>query len=55
VRIRASEPGKTGLDTRPDTHAASPVAFGNVTDVRIGHHDGFDRVVLDFGGRGTPG
>ncbi|HEY5855942.1 MAG TPA: hypothetical protein VIW24_18335 [Aldersonia sp.] len=26
-----------------------------VTDVRIGAHDGFDRVVYEFGGTGTPG
>ena len=42
-------------DTNPDTQPASADAFGNVTDIRIGHHDGFDRVVLQFGGRGTPG
>ncbi|GAB3361250.1 AMIN-like domain-containing (lipo)protein [Modestobacter lapidis] len=42
-------------DTSPDT--AEPVdADGlTVTDVRIGAHDGFDRVVLDVGGQGTPG
>lgn len=42
-------------NTDPDTQQASSDAFGNVTDVRIGHHEGFDRVVLQFGGRGTPG
>jgi len=42
-------------DTRPDTQAASADAFGNVTAIRIGHHDGYDRVVLEYGGRGTPG
>ena len=42
-------------NTEPDIQQASADAFGNVTDVRIGHHDGFDRVVLQFGGRGTPG
>jgi hypothetical protein len=26
-----------------------------VTDVRVARHDGFDRVVLDLGGQGTPG
>lgn len=26
-----------------------------MTDVRVGHHDGFDRVVLELGGTGTPG
>ncbi len=26
-----------------------------LTDVRVGHHSGFDRVVLDLEGEGTPG
>jgi len=26
-----------------------------LTDVRVGHHEGFDRVVLEFDGTGTPG
>ena len=26
-----------------------------VRDIRIGHHDGFDRVVFEVGGTGTPG
>nr|WP_241770029.1 hypothetical protein [Cellulosimicrobium sp. MM] len=26
-----------------------------MTDVRVGHHDGFDRVVFELGGTGTPG
>jgi hypothetical protein len=26
-----------------------------VSDVRVGRHDGFDRVVLELGGEGTPG
>lgn len=26
-----------------------------VTDMRIGHHTGFDRVVFELGGQGTPG
>lgn len=42
-------------DTGPDTREASGDAFGTLTDVRIGHHDGFDRVVFEFGGAGTPG
>lgn len=42
-------------DTRPDTQQASAGAFGNVTAIRIGHHDGYDSVVLEYGGRGTPG
>lgn len=41
-------------NTRPDTSEASgrPVLF---TDLRIGRHDGFDRVVWEFAGGGTPG
>ncbi|MGY1669833.1 AMIN-like domain-containing (lipo)protein [Geodermatophilus sp. SYSU D00710] len=42
-------------DTAPDTQQASADAFGNVTAIRIGRHDGFDRVVFEFHGTGTPG
>jgi hypothetical protein len=42
-------------NTEPDTEEASADAFGNVTDLRIGRHDGFDRVVLEYDGPGTPG
>ncbi|WP_456935397.1 AMIN-like domain-containing (lipo)protein [Geodermatophilus sp. SYSU D00684] len=42
-------------DTAPDTEEASADASGNVTAIRIGRHDGFDRVVFEFGGTGTPG
>ncbi|MGY1782592.1 AMIN-like domain-containing (lipo)protein [Geodermatophilus sp. SYSU D01036] len=42
-------------DTAPDTEEASSDASGNVTAIRIGRHDGFDRVVFEFGGTGTPG
>lgn len=42
-------------DTRPDTGQASAGARGTITDVRVGHHDGFDRVVFEFHGTGTPG
>jgi hypothetical protein len=42
-------------DTSPDT--AEPVSPDGltVTGVRIGAHDGHDRVVLDVSGQGTPG
>ena len=42
-------------DTKADT--AEPVSPEGltVTDVRIGAHEGFDRVVLDVGGQGSPG
>jgi hypothetical protein len=39
----------------PQTSAASPDAALTVTDIRVGKHDGFDRVVYEFGGTGTPG
>jgi hypothetical protein len=42
-------------DTDPDTADASQDALLGVTDVRVGRHDGFDRVVLELDGRGTPG
>lgn len=42
-------------DTKTDTGTASAGARGTITDVRIGHHDGFDRVVFEFHGKGTPG
>ncbi|MGY1726141.1 hypothetical protein ACI79J_04145 [Geodermatophilus sp. SYSU D01062] len=42
-------------DTRPDTADASADASVTVRDVRTGHHDGFDRVVFEAGGTGTPG
>ncbi|WP_347058862.1 GerMN domain-containing protein [Blastococcus sp. HT6-30] len=42
-------------DTRPDTAAASPGAAVTVTDVRVGRHEGFDRVTLEVDGAGLPG
>lgn len=42
-------------DTSPDTADPSRDAMLTVTDVRIGRHDGFDRVVYEMGGTGTPG
>jgi hypothetical protein len=42
-------------DPEPDTAEASPGAQVTVSDVRIGRHDGFDRVVLEVGGEGQPG
>jgi hypothetical protein len=50
----ATQPPFTA-NTEPDTQAASSDAFGNITAIRIGRHDGFDRVVFEFGGPGTPG
>lgn len=42
-------------DTAPDTADPSQDAMLTVTDVRIGRHEGFDRVVYELGGTGTPG
>lgn len=42
-------------DTSPDTASASPDAALVLTAVRSGVQPGFDRVVLEFTGPGTPG
>jgi len=42
-------------DTRPDTQQASADASGSVTEIRLGRHQGYDRVVFEFDGAGTPG
>jgi hypothetical protein len=42
-------------NTDPDTEDASADAAVTVTDLRVGRQDGFDRVVFEVGGTGTPG
>lgn len=42
-------------DAEPDTAEASSDARVTVSDIRLGRHDGFDRVVFEVGGTGTPG
>jgi hypothetical protein len=42
-------------NTEPDTGEPSADARVTVSDLRIGGHDGFDRVVLEVGGQGRPG
>ncbi|MGY1823839.1 AMIN-like domain-containing (lipo)protein [Geodermatophilus sp. SYSU D00079] len=42
-------------DTQPDTADASADSRVTVTEIRTGRQDGFDRVVLEVGGTGTPG
>ncbi|MEU2200482.1 hypothetical protein [Isoptericola sp. NPDC019482] len=42
-------------DASPDTADPSADAALVVTDVRVGRHDGFDRVVLDMEGTGAAG
>ncbi|MGY1601183.1 AMIN-like domain-containing (lipo)protein [Geodermatophilus sp. SYSU D00815] len=42
-------------NTEPDTAAASADSLVTVTGIRTGRQDGFDRVVLEVAGTGTPG
>jgi hypothetical protein len=42
-------------NTEPDTAAPSSGARVTVRDIRLGRQDGFDRVVFEVGGKGTPG
>jgi hypothetical protein len=42
-------------NTEPDTAEPGGAAMLTVTDVRVGTHEGYDRVVFDLGGSGTPG
>jgi hypothetical protein len=42
-------------NAEPDTANASPESQVTVRDVRLGRQDGFDRVVFEVGGTGTPG
>jgi len=42
-------------DTSADTGQASADAHLTVSDVTVGAHDGYDRVVLTLGGTGSPG
>jgi hypothetical protein len=42
-------------DLNPDTATASADSRVTVRAIRIGPHTGFDRVVFELGGKGTPG
>jgi len=48
-------PSSFPADAEPDTAEQSSGASVTVTDIRLGRHDGFDRVVFEIGGEGTPG
>ncbi|AII04998.1 AMIN-like domain-containing (lipo)protein [Rhodococcus opacus] len=50
-----SESAPIPTDASPKSSAASESAKLTVTDVRVGEHEGFDRVVYELGGKGTPG
>ena len=53
VQTSPAEPVPT--DSAPKTAEHSRDSGVTVTGLRIGHHEGFDRVVYEFGGTGTPG
>jgi hypothetical protein len=42
-------------NTEPDVLEPSAGAMLTVTDIRLGHHEDYDRVVFEMGGEGTPG
>ncbi|MFB8281749.1 AMIN-like domain-containing (lipo)protein [Nocardia colli] len=50
-----AEAPKVPYDATPKRGPASGDAGLTVTGIRIGHQPGFDRVVYDLGGQGTPG
>ena len=51
----ASDAPSFSGDAEADTADASADARVTVRDIRVGRHDGFDRVVLEVGGEGRPG
>jgi hypothetical protein len=51
----ASDAPTFPANAEPDTAEQSAGASVTVTDIRLGRHDGFDRVVFEVGGEGTPG
>jgi hypothetical protein len=53
--VDTEAPPPFNANTDPDTQEQSSDSFATVTDIRIGRQDGFDRVVFEIGGRGTPG
>lgn len=54
-----TEPDRTGMLGRASTERKEQAPAGeydlHVEDVRVGAHHGFDRVVFEFSGDGTPG
>jgi hypothetical protein len=45
---------RPGADTRPATGEATTREVALIRDVRVGAHRGFDRIVVEFEGEGTP-
>ncbi|MBH0776038.1 AMIN-like domain-containing (lipo)protein [Nocardia bovistercoris] len=50
-----SPPARVPTDALPKRGAPSNGAAVTVTDIRLGAQPGFDRIVYDLGGTGTPG
>lgn len=50
-----TSPPPFAADTAPDTAEPSAGAQLLLTDIRLAGHDGFDRVVYEYEGEGTPG
>ncbi|MFW3171748.1 AMIN-like domain-containing (lipo)protein [Geodermatophilus sp. CPCC 206100] len=50
-----AEPTPFPGDARPDEQEASADSRGTVAEIRTGRQQGFDRVVFEVGGTGTPG
>ncbi|MFC6014075.1 AMIN-like domain-containing (lipo)protein [Nocardia lasii] len=55
VSTFADTGGQVPTDAGPKSAAASADAALTVSDIRLGSHPGFDRVVFVLGGAGTPG
>lgn len=68
--VTSVETKQSTVDTKSAITDASPIGEADMdeksqradgewdlvpTDIRVGHHQGFDRVVVDFSGTGTPG
>lgn len=55
----ADDTVQQSLGTRGTTATSDQMPQGewdlSIADVRVGHHNGFDRVVIEFTGTGTPG
>ena len=51
----ASDAPQFPANADPDTASPSDGSLVTVTDIRIGRHDGFDRVVFEVDGDGAPG
>ncbi len=51
----APDASSTPVDAADKSSPAGPGAKLTVVDIRIGSHDGFDRVVYELGGDGVPG